>query len=313
MNIYLILSHYKTIYCSATPKFYGINGGVYQRSTSYSFCQQNYCEQLHYCIWIILLFSKKDVLYQDGVTSVYPWKYFNCQVCPWKIEKLISLTLGASRKCASWKIWDAHPLYLCLLYLIQKMPEVLPPRAPFISRNCGIKGTVIWVYLNNANWGKIYGRYHVLDEYKKAFSFSSLLSLLAIWWCFLWKILKLCLITLPLLCWEKEYYETSATAAIEEAEEKEIPPPPETPQVKEEPPILVEDDTGEPVDEPKEDPPPVIQPDPPSLIGDLLVSTMILSSLLSSVCNFNVELLLKTFLVLGFRWNQPSCSWTRRD
>ncbi|XP_078176485.1 putative clathrin assembly protein At4g25940 isoform X2 [Carex rostrata] len=67
-----------------------------------------------------------------------------------------------------------------------------------------------------------------------------------------------------------EYYETSATPAIEEAEEKEIPPTPEAPQVKEEPPILVENETGEPVDEPKEDPPPVIQPVLPSLIGDLL-------------------------------------------
>ncbi|KAF3325853.1 putative clathrin assembly protein [Carex littledalei] len=67
----------------------------------------------------------------------------------------------------------------------------------------------------------------------------------------------------------QEYYETSATATIEEAEEKEIPPPPKAPQIKEEPPILVEDETEEPVDEPK-DPPPVIQPDPPSLIGDLL-------------------------------------------
>lgn len=112
--------------------------------------------------------------------------------------------------------------------------------------------------------------------------------------------MKLCQITLPLCC-EKEYYETSATPAIEEAEEKEIPPTPEAPQVKEEPPILVENEPGEPVDEPKEDPPPVIQPVLPSLIGDLLVSSMILSSLLSSVCNFNVELLLKTLVLFGFR------------
>jgi hypothetical protein len=97
---------------------------------------------------------------------------------------------------------------------------------------------------------------------------------------------------------KKEYQKSSAATEIEEAEEQKIPAPPEAPEVKEEPPVLVE----EQVDEPKENPQPVIQPDPqPSLIGDLLVCSMNLSPLLNSICTFKIENYNSKFFLFGFR------------